>query len=264
MAPGRATRTPHAALVSATGLTAEEVDGWRRAAELMYVPRHEELGIVLQDEHFLERKRWDFAGTPPEKHPLLLHFHPLELYRHQVIKQTDVVLATYLVGDQFSVEEKRRTFDYYDPLTTGDSTLSACIQSVIASEVGYAEEALRLLHRRREVDLATSTATPPTASTSPRAAAPGSRSWPASAACATPTGRCASRRGSRPSGSPALPRRGARPADRGRHDACRHDLPPARGHELLIRHFDEDLRLVHGAEEWRPAHAGADDLPRAA
>ena len=64
----------------------------------MYVPRDEALGIVLQDERFLERKRWDFEGTPPEKHPLLLHFHPLELYRHQVIKQTDVVLATYLVG----------------------------------------------------------------------------------------------------------------------------------------------------------------------
>ena len=73
----------------------------------MYVPRHEELGIVLQDEHFLERKRWDFEGTPPEKHPLLLHYHPLELYRHQVIKQTDVVLATYLVGRRSSARTRR-------------------------------------------------------------------------------------------------------------------------------------------------------------
>ena len=107
----------------------------------MYVPRHEELGIVLQDDHFLERKRWDFAASGPERRPLLLHYHPLELYRHQVIKQTDVVLATYLVGHHFSAEEKRRTFDYYDPLTTGDSSLSACVQSVIASEVGYADAA---------------------------------------------------------------------------------------------------------------------------
>jgi alpha,alpha-trehalose phosphorylase len=80
-------------LVCATRLTEAEVDGWRRAAELMYVPRHEELGIVLQDERFLERKPWDFDATPIEKYPLLLHHHPLELYRHQVIKQTDVVLA---------------------------------------------------------------------------------------------------------------------------------------------------------------------------
>jgi alpha,alpha-trehalose phosphorylase len=135
------------------GASAEEVAQWRRAAELMYVPRHDELGIVLQDEHFLERKRWDFEGTPPEKHPLLLHFHPLELYRHQVIKQTDVVLATYLAGEHFSAEEKRRTFDYYDPLTTGDSTLSACIQSVIASEVGYPEDALRYFTAASTVDL---------------------------------------------------------------------------------------------------------------
>jgi alpha,alpha-trehalose phosphorylase len=144
----------HAQLVRATGLTDAEVDGWRRAAELMYVPRHEELGIVLQDEHFLERKRWDFEATPLDKYPLLLHHHPLELYRHQVIKQTDVVLATYLVGHAFSAEEKRRTFDYYDPLTTGDSTLSACIQSVIASEVGYPEAALEYFVHACAVDLA--------------------------------------------------------------------------------------------------------------
>jgi alpha,alpha-trehalose phosphorylase len=147
-------RPAHARLVAATGLTDAEVDGWRRAAERMYLPRHEALGIVLQDERFLERKRWDLAGTPHDKFPLLLHHHPLELYRHQVIKQTDVVLATYLVGHNFSADEIRRTFDYYDPLTTGDSTLSACIQSVIASQVGYADAALDYFTRACAVDLA--------------------------------------------------------------------------------------------------------------
>jgi alpha,alpha-trehalose phosphorylase len=141
------------ALVASTGLTEREVEDWRRAAELMFVPRHEELGIVLQDERFLERKRWDFAATPPENYPLLLNYHPLELYRHQVIKQTDVVLATYLVGHHFTEEEKRRTFDYYDALTTGDSSLSAAIQSVMASEVGYADEARRYFLDALAVDL---------------------------------------------------------------------------------------------------------------
>jgi alpha,alpha-trehalose phosphorylase len=140
-------------LVAATGLTDDEIDGWRRAAELMYVPRHEELGIVLQDERFLERKRWDFEATPAENYPLLLHYHPLELYRHQVIKQTDVVLATYLVGHHFSEEEKRRTFDYYDALTTGDSSLSACVQSVVAAEVGYDDAALGYFLDALSVDL---------------------------------------------------------------------------------------------------------------
>ena len=143
----------HAELVRSTGLSDAEVDAWRRAAELMHIPRHEQLGIVLQDDHFLDRKRWDFDATPPEKHPLLLHYHPLEIYRHQVIKQTDVVLATYLVGKHFSEDEKRRTFDYYDPLTTGDSSLSACVQSVIASEVGYADAAFDYFLDACAVDL---------------------------------------------------------------------------------------------------------------
>ena len=137
-------------LVVATGLTDAEIDGWLRAADAMYLPRHD--GIVLQDDGFLERKRWDFEGTR-DKHPLLLHFHPLELYRHQVIKQTDVVLATYLVEHHFSEDETRRTFDYYDPLTTGDSTLSACVQSVVASAVGYPEAALRYFEQAAMVDL---------------------------------------------------------------------------------------------------------------
>jgi alpha,alpha-trehalose phosphorylase len=143
----------HARLVAATRLDELEVDGWRRACAAMFVPRHRELGIVLQDEDFLARERWDLDATPPDRFPLLLHHHPLELYRHQVIKQTDVVLATYLVGHEFDEDEKRRTFDYYDPLTTGDSTLSACIQSVIASEVGYADTALAYFLDACAVDL---------------------------------------------------------------------------------------------------------------
>ena len=223
----------------------------------MHIPRHEELGIVLQDEHFLDRKRWDFDATPPEKHPLLLHYHPLELYRHQVIKQTDVVLATYLVGHHFTEEEKRRTFDYYDPLTTGDSTLSACIQSVIASEVGYADAALDYFLDACAVDLPTSTATPRTASTSPPAAAPGSRSWPASAACATPTATSASA----PGCPAAWDRLRFRVQVRGQLievDMTHGRRPtPDRRHGIPIEHLTVCCGSAPGAEEWRPAHAGA-------
>jgi alpha,alpha-trehalose phosphorylase len=144
----------YAELVAETQVTEFELAAWRRAAARMFVPRHAELGIVLQDDGFLERKRWDFESTPQDRYPLLLHYHPLEIFRHQVIKQADVVLATYLAGHRFSATETRRTFDYYDPLTTGDSTLSACIQSVVASQVGYAEEALRYFLDACSVDLA--------------------------------------------------------------------------------------------------------------
>jgi alpha,alpha-trehalose phosphorylase len=141
----------HAKLVDATGLVELEPAAWRRAAARMYIPRHD--GLILQDDAFMDRRRWDFAGTPPERYPLLLHYHPLEIFRHQVIKQTDVVLATYLAGRHFTTEEIRRTFDYYDPLTTGDSTLSAAIQSVVATAAGYPEAALNYFQEAAAVDL---------------------------------------------------------------------------------------------------------------
>ena len=84
---------------------------------------------------------WDWT-TPRSKYPLLLHFHPLVIYRHQVLKQADTVLAMFLQWQDFTAEEKRRAFDFYDPITTGDSTLSACVQGIMAAEVGYGEAAL--------------------------------------------------------------------------------------------------------------------------
>jgi alpha,alpha-trehalose phosphorylase len=129
-------------LVHRTNLDMSEVENWQQAADRMYLPYHEPLGIHLQHDRFLEDEVWDFANTPPEKYPLLLHFHPLVIYRHQVIKQADIVLAMLLLGHEFSEEQKQRNFDYYDPLTTGDSSLSVCIQSIIAAEIGYVKEAL--------------------------------------------------------------------------------------------------------------------------
>ncbi|MCI0685031.1 MAG: hypothetical protein L0Y71_23280 [Gemmataceae bacterium] len=141
------------ALVLRTGLEPGEAADWRRAAERMFVSFDERLGIHPQDDDFLDLKKWDFDNIPPDKYPLLLHFHPLVIYRHQVIKQADVVLAMFLLGDEFSPEQKKRNFDYYDELTTGDSSLSACIQSIVAFEIGYEELALRYLMNALLMDL---------------------------------------------------------------------------------------------------------------
>jgi alpha,alpha-trehalose phosphorylase len=143
-----------ARLVEQTGLEPSEMEEWRRAMENMYLPVDETTGIHPQDDSFLEKERWDCADTSPEKYPLLLHYHPLVLYRHQVIKQADVVLATFLLGRDFSPEEKQRNFDYYDPLTTGDSSLSSCIQSIVACEIGYEDKALDYFHDAAVMDLA--------------------------------------------------------------------------------------------------------------
>ncbi|UNK71703.1 glycosyl hydrolase family 65 protein [Microbacterium sp. H1-D42] len=143
----------YAALVERTGLDAGEADAWDRAAEAIHIPYSESLGIHPQDAFFLEREVWDLEGTPAEMRPLLLHYHPLVIYRFQVLKQADVVLALFLQGNHFTAEEKLADFDYYDPLTTGDSTLSAVVQSIMAAEVGYQDLAREYFEHALFVDL---------------------------------------------------------------------------------------------------------------
>jgi alpha,alpha-trehalose phosphorylase len=143
----------HAQVVARLGLGADEVEEWRRCAQGMKVPFDEGLGIHPQDDFFLDREVWDLSRTPEELRPLLLHYHPLVIYRFQVIKQADVVLALFLQGDRFSPEEKRADFEYYDPITTGDSSLSAGVQSILAAEVGYHEEAWNYFLESLYVDL---------------------------------------------------------------------------------------------------------------
>jgi len=133
----------HAKMVARLGLAEEEIDEWERAAEAMAILWDENLGIHPQDALFNEREVWDLANTPPEKRPLLLHFHPLVIYRFQVLKQADVVLALFLQGEHFSMKEKLSDFEYYDPITTGDSSLSGVVQSIIEDQVGYHELALK-------------------------------------------------------------------------------------------------------------------------
>ncbi|NRR30906.1 glycoside hydrolase family 65 protein [Oxalobacteraceae bacterium] len=134
-------------------LGADEAAGWRDAAARMLLPYDTALGIHAQDDSFLSKKAWDFAGTPKDKYPLLLNFHPMVIYRHQVCKQADVVLALLLLGDQFTLEDKRRDFDYYEAVTTHDSSLSSCIFSIIAAEVGYADKAYDYFMETARLDL---------------------------------------------------------------------------------------------------------------
>jgi alpha,alpha-trehalose phosphorylase len=131
------------ALVHKTALESSEIEAWMRTAENMYVPYDEKLKIIPQDDSFLDREPWDFRSTPREHYPLLLFYHPLNIYRKQVIKQADVVLAMFLLGDVFSPETKKRNFDFYDPLTTGDSSLSSCVEAIIAAQTGDIEKAIR-------------------------------------------------------------------------------------------------------------------------
>jgi len=124
-------------------LPTAEAETWVRAAANMYVPHDEKLRIIPQDDNFLAKEPWDFRNTPSDHYPLLLFYHPLNIYRKQVIKQADVILAMFLLGDVFPPETKKRNFDFYDPLTTGDSSLSSCVEAIIAAQTGDTEKAIR-------------------------------------------------------------------------------------------------------------------------
>jgi len=115
----------------------EEAATWRDAADDMVIPWDEALGVHPQSEGFTDHQVWDFEHTSPDEYPLLLHFPYFDIYRKQVVKQADLVLALHWRGDAFTDEEKARDFEYYEALTVRDSSLSACTQAVIAAEVGH-------------------------------------------------------------------------------------------------------------------------------
>lgn len=141
------------ALAERIGLSPSEIDEWRRAADSMYIPFDKETGVVPQDDQFMDRPVWNLAETSREQFPLLLHYHPLMIYRRRVLKQPDTVLAMFLRHERFSLAEKMRNFRFYEPLTTGDSSLSHCIQSVAAAECGETEKAYEYFAKTARMDL---------------------------------------------------------------------------------------------------------------
>ena len=115
----------------------------------MLIPYDDALEVHPQAERFTEHQVWDFESTSPDQYPLLLHFPYFDLYRKQVVKQADLVLAMHVRGDSFTDEQKLRNFAYYERLTVRDSSLSACTQAVIAAEVGHLDLAYDYFGRPR-------------------------------------------------------------------------------------------------------------------
>jgi alpha,alpha-trehalose phosphorylase len=143
----------YAELKARLQLTDEEFARWQKCADNMYLPFHEELGIHPQDDSFLYKDPIDIDSIPEEEIPLVANWHPLVIWRYQVIKQADVILLMFLLGDQFTLEEKKANFDYYEPRTTHDSSLSPAIYSIIAAEIGYQEFAYNYFLQTVRLDL---------------------------------------------------------------------------------------------------------------
>ena len=131
-----------------------ELLSFKEAAENMYLPYDEESGINPQDDSFLNKPAWDFENTPKENYPLLLHYHPLYLYRHQVCKQADTILAYFLFDGIESRETELRSFEYYEKITTHDSSLSNCVFSIVASQLGLRDKAWQYFGESIKCDLA--------------------------------------------------------------------------------------------------------------
>lgn len=134
-------------------LESGELASWKEAARAMKIPFDKKLGIYAQDDCFLNKADWPFATTPREKHPLLLHFHPLVIYRHRVLKQPDLVLAQFFLSGLFSKAERIRNFSFYEPYTTGDSSLSHCIQSIMAGDALLPEKAWSYFKKTVRLDI---------------------------------------------------------------------------------------------------------------
>lgn len=141
------------ALQKKLGITEEELIEMHRAHAQMVIPYDEERGIHAQDSTFLTKPIWPFEEVSKEKAPLLLHYHPLTIYRHQVLKQPDAVLANALFASETDLETAVRDYEYYEPLTTHDSSLSASMHSVAAGAIGKKEEAMRHFYESLRLDL---------------------------------------------------------------------------------------------------------------
>ncbi len=140
-------------LMKKLSITGGELEAFKRAGECMYLPYDERLNVPAQDDSFLTKKVLDLTQIPRDHFPLLLHYHPLFLYRHQVCKQADTVLAHFLFEDLTDEQAMARSYDYYEKITTHDSSLSACVFSIMASRLGDMGKAEEYFRRTAFMDI---------------------------------------------------------------------------------------------------------------
>jgi len=130
-----------------------EIRQFIKAAEAMYLPYDDELRINPQDDSFLMKKKWDMASIPKDHFPLLLHYHPLHLYRHQICKQADTILAYFMLEDAQHIDTMRRSFRYYEKITTHDSSLSPPIFCIVAARLGMEDRAYQYFGDSAKLDI---------------------------------------------------------------------------------------------------------------
>lgn len=140
-------------LIKKIALKEDEIKEFQKASDSMYLPYDETLNINPQDDSFLQKKKWNVKSIPENKFPLLMYYHPLHLYRHQICKQPDTVLAHFILEDAQSEEVIRNSYNYYEEITTHDSSLSKSVFCIMAARLGMEEKSFYYFDNAATLDL---------------------------------------------------------------------------------------------------------------
>lgn len=140
-------------LVQKMGLSKAEYAKWWQIISDMYYPVDEERGVFLQQDGFLDKELIKVKELDPKHLPLNQKWSWDRILRSCFIKQADVLQGLYFLGDQYDLETKRRNFDFYEPMTVHESSLSPCVHSILACELGYKEKAYEMYLRTSRLDL---------------------------------------------------------------------------------------------------------------
>lgn len=131
----------------------EEKQSWQDIVDRMYYPFVEELGVFEQQDGFMDKHLMPVERIPAEQLPLNQNWSWDRILRSCFIKQADVLQGLFFLGDRYDLETKKRNFDFYEPMTVHESSLSPCVYSIIAAEVGYHSKAHELYLRTARLDL---------------------------------------------------------------------------------------------------------------
>ncbi len=139
--------------VAKLGVTAEELNRMQEIAALMYYPEDAELGVFVQQDTFMDKELKPVSAIPAEERPINQHWSWDKILRSCYLKQADVLQGLYFLDHLYDLETKKRNFDFYEPMTVHESSLSPCVHSVLASEIGYREKAVEMYRRTARLDL---------------------------------------------------------------------------------------------------------------
>ena len=142
----------YAALLEKTKLSEAEIAAWREIAEHMYIPR-DETGLIEQHDGYFDLPHTDINAIPVTDFPLYDHWSYDRIYRSDMIKQPDVLMLLYLYNTSFTEAEKRVNYEFYEPRTIHESSLSPAIHSILAAELGKMDEAQRFFGFATRLDL---------------------------------------------------------------------------------------------------------------